>query len=92
LAAVLPAIEHQSASPALALPLVHPQTVPARHPLRGLSLNAKLCLAASVCTLASLLVTGVAVGLQSSRVAEESARQSVRATGQYAASQVQSDL
>ncbi|MCP5787196.1 hypothetical protein NL329_30220, partial [Klebsiella pneumoniae] len=56
------------------------------------SLNAKLCLAASACTIVSLLVTGVAVGLQSSRVAEESARQSVRATGQYAASQVQSDL
>ncbi|WP_158622768.1 methyl-accepting chemotaxis protein [Aquabacterium soli] len=63
-----------------------------RKTLQGLSLNAKICLAASACTIASLLITGVAVGLQSSSAAEESAKQSVRATGQYAASQVQSDL
>ena len=94
MAAVLPAPDRQSASSALALshPSEHTKTVPARRSLRGLSLNAKLCLAASACTIVSLLITGVAVGLQSSRVAEESARQSVRATGQYAASQVQSDL
>ncbi len=65
MAAVLPAPDHQPASPAPALSYhpEHTKTVPSRRSLRGLSLNTKLCLAASACTIASLLVTGVAVGL-----------------------------
>ena len=92
MAAVLPAPDHFH--PAAAdTGLAKTTAAPGAHTaLKGLSLNAKLCLAASVCTIASLVVTGVAVGLRSSQAAEESAKQSVRATGLYAASQVQSDL
>jgi methyl-accepting chemotaxis protein len=59
---------------------------------RALSFTAKIGIAASACVVASLLVTGIAVGLQSSSAAEESAREGVRATTLYAAQQVQSDL
>jgi methyl-accepting chemotaxis protein len=92
LAAVINASDHTSSHrTGFDTSTVAPQAKP-RKTLQGLSLNAKICLAASACTIASLLITGVAVGLQSSSAAEESAKQSVRATGQYAASQVQSDL
>ncbi len=51
-----------------------------------------MCLAASACIVATLLVTGGVVGVRSSNEAESAARQGVRSTAQYAAEQVQSDL
>ncbi len=92
LAAVIDALDHTLPQRAGVDTTTLARRAMPRKTLQGLSLNAKICLAASACTIASLLITGVAVGLQSSSAAEESAKQSVRATGQYAASQVQSDL
>ncbi|RZL04252.1 MAG: methyl-accepting chemotaxis protein [Rubrivivax sp.] len=60
--------------------------------LSRLSLNAKLCLSASVCAVISLLVTGVATGVRSSQVAEENATQNARADGLAAAQGVQAQL
>jgi methyl-accepting chemotaxis protein len=57
-----------------------------------LSLNAKLCLSASVCAAVSLLVTGVAMGVRSSQAAADSATQSARADSQAAAQSVQAQL
>lgn len=57
-----------------------------------LSLNAKLCLSASACAVISLLVTGVAMGVRSSQIAEQSATESARADGLAAAQGVQSQL
>ena len=91
MAAVLPSPDHFNATSS-GNSLVKGAASRGRLSLGALSLNAKICLAASACTIASLLITGVAVGLKSSSAAEESAKQSVRATGQYASSQVQADL
>ena len=52
----------------------------------------KICLAAAACTVVSLAVTGIAVGIQSSRNAEQAARDGVKATAQFAAQQVQADM
>ncbi len=57
-----------------------------------LSLNAKLCLAAGACAVFSLLITGVSIGLHSSRLAEDTAMASAQASAHSAAQQVQSQL
>jgi methyl-accepting chemotaxis protein len=60
--------------------------------IHRLSFGTKICVAAAACTVASLAVTGIAVGIQSSNNAEQAARDGVQATAQYAAQQVQSDM
>lgn len=58
----------------------------------NLSLNAKLCLAASACAVVSLLVTGAAMAVRSSQAAEQNATQSARADSAAAAQSVQAQL
>ncbi|MDB5819939.1 MAG: trg3 [Rhizobacter sp.] len=60
--------------------------------LSSFSLGAKLSLAAGSCAVASLAVTGVAIGWYSSGVAAESAMDSARSTAKIAALEVQSQL
>jgi methyl-accepting chemotaxis protein len=59
---------------------------------RSFSLSTKLGLAASLCVVVSLLVNGIAVGVQTSADAEAAAKAGVRATAAYAAEQVQADV
>jgi methyl-accepting chemotaxis protein len=60
--------------------------------LNQLGFGTKICIAAALCTVASLVATGIAVGLQSSRQAEAAAQDSVRATARYAAKSVEAEL
>jgi methyl-accepting chemotaxis protein len=60
--------------------------------VRHLSFGTKVCIAATLCTVVSLAVTGIAVGLKSSANAEAAAQDRVRATAQFAAKGVEAEL